>query len=110
MQTTHYARYAYFYLGGKIVSIDVGKLVKTFRKRAELTQESFADLMNVTQSTVSRIEKNVIACEVNFLVKAAKVTNCEDLAAMTLFGISTETLAQVVSLVPASVNYLPLFM
>lgn len=93
-----------------MVSIDVGKLIKTFRKRAQLTQESFADLMNVTQSTVSRIEKNIIACEVNFLVKAAKVTNSEDLAAMSLFGISTEALAQVVSLVPASINNIPLFM
>lgn len=87
------------------MSIDVGNLIKSFRKRAKLTQEGFADLMNVTQSTVSRIEKNVVACEVNFLVKAAKVTNSEDLAAMSLFGISTEALAQVVSLVPAFIRF-----
>ena len=87
------------------MSIDVGNLIKSFRKRAKLTQEGFADLMNVTQSTVSRIEKNIVACEVNFLVKAAKVTNSEDIAAMSLFGISTEVLAQAVSLVPAFMRF-----
>lgn len=84
------------------MDIDVGGLIKKCRKKAKMSQEAFADLMHTTQSTISRIEKNIIACEVNFLVKASKVTGSEDVVITTLFGI--DTLTQMVQLVPAFIG------
>ena len=69
------------------MEIDVGGLLKKCRKKAKLSQEAFADLMHTTQSTISRIEKNIIACEVSFLQKAARLTNSEDVVISALFSI-----------------------
>lgn len=69
------------------MDIDVGSLLKKCRKKAKLSQEAFADLMHTTQSTISRIEKNIIACEVSFLQKAARLTNSEDVVITALFSV-----------------------
>lgn len=84
------------------MDINVGGLVKECRKKAKMSQEVFADLMHTTQSTISRIEKNLIACEVNFLVKTAKLTGSEDAVIATLFGV--DVLAKMVHMVPAFIG------
>lgn len=80
------------------MEVDFGKLVRTCRKRAKLSQEAFADLMHTTQSTISRIEKNLIAVEARFLMKAAKVTNSEDIVISTMFSL--DAIMQASQLVP----------
>ena len=80
------------------MEVDFGKLVRTCRKRAQLSQEAFADLMHTTQSTISRIEKNLIAVEARFLMKTAKITNSEDVVISTVF--SMEAVVQAAQLVP----------
>lgn len=75
----------------KKVEVDYGKLIRMCRKRAKLSQEAFAHLLHTTQSTISRIEKNIIVCEAKFLEKAAKITNSEDIVIRTMFGIDVFT-------------------
>ncbi|MDM5333404.1 helix-turn-helix transcriptional regulator [Ureibacillus composti] len=80
------------------MEMDVGSLIRKCRKKAKLSQEAFADLMHTTQSTISRIEKNLIACEVNFLRKAARITNSEDVVISALFSV--DAITQAAQLVP----------
>lgn len=77
---------------------DVGKLIKSCRKRMGWSQEEAAFQMHVNQSTISRIEKNLVACEVNFLVRFSKLTNSEDVVIAALFSI--DIVAQALPLVP----------
>ncbi|WP_342471606.1 helix-turn-helix transcriptional regulator [Metasolibacillus sp. FSL H7-0170] len=70
-----------------MLTIDVGKLIKQCRKKMGWSQEEAAYRMHVNQSTISRIEKNLIACEVNFLVRFSKLTNTEDIVIAALFSI-----------------------
>ncbi|RNC98260.1 helix-turn-helix domain-containing protein [Lysinibacillus halotolerans] len=84
------------------MEVDFGKLVKTCRKRAKLSQEVFADLMHTTQSTISRIEKNLIAVEARFLMKAAKVTNSEDIVISSIFSV--DAIMQAAQLVPTFIG------
>lgn len=53
--------------------------------------------MHTTQSTISRIEQNLIACEAKFLARAA-VTNSQDVVVATLF--STDAALQFLQTVP----------
>lgn len=81
------------------MDLDFGKLIRTCRKRAKLSQEDFADLMHTTQSTVSRIEKNLVTIEASFLFRAARVTNAEDILISAAFSI--DAILQVAQMVPA---------
>lgn len=85
--------------GGDEMDVDFGKLIRTCRKKAKLSQEAFADLMHTTQSTVSRIEKNLVTIEAQFLFRAARVTNSEDVLLSALFSI--DTILQFTQMVPA---------
>lgn len=73
------------------MEVDYGKLIQLCRKKAKMSQEAFAHLMHTTQSTISRIEKNIIACEAKFLEKAAKITNSEDIVVRAMFGVDVVT-------------------
>ncbi|WNN77738.1 helix-turn-helix transcriptional regulator [Lysinibacillus capsici] len=80
------------------MDIDIGGLIKKCRKKAKLSQEAFADLMHTTQSTVSRIEKNIVAVEAKFLARAAAITNSQDVVVATLF--SSDAAIQFLQTVP----------
>ena len=84
--------------GGVEMGADVGRLIRHCRKHMGWSQEEAAHQMHVTQSTISRLEKNMIACEVNFLVKFSKLTNSEDVVISALFSIDIVT--QMVPLAP----------
>lgn len=81
------------------MDVDFGKLIRTCRKRAKLSQEAFADKMHTTQSTISRIEKNLIAVEAGFLRRAAKLTGSEDVVIAAMFSV--DAILQAAQLVPA---------
>ena len=67
------------------MNLDVGKIIKTCRTKAKMSQEDLADLLHTTQATVSRIEKNVVSCEVNTFMRIVQATNTQDLAIAMLF-------------------------
>jgi len=72
--------------GGEQMNIDIGGLIRKCRKKAKLSQEAFADLMNTSQSTISRIEKNLVVIEARFLAKTAALTNTQDVVVTALFS------------------------
>ncbi len=82
---------------------DIGGLLKQLRKKKGWSQEEAAFQMHTTQSTISRLEKNLVACEVNFLVKFSRITNSEDIVIAALF--STDVLSNTLPLLPMFVNF-----
>lgn len=81
---------------------DIGALLKQIRKKKGWSQEEAAHQMHTTQSTISRLEKNLVACEVNFLVRFSKLTNCEDVVIAALF--STDVLTNAIPLIPMIIS------
>lgn len=84
------------------MNINVGNIVKACRKHAKMTQKELADVLHTTQATISRMEKNLVAVEVNTFTKIAKATNTQELAIQMLFGM--DALTQIVTLVPSFIN------
>lgn len=66
--------------------IDTGKILKTIREHAGLTQEELAQKVNTGQSTISKIERNTSTLYLDFLMECAKVTGTQELVAEMLFG------------------------
>jgi len=66
--------------------IDTGKLLKTIRKHAGLTQAELAQLVNTEQSKISKIENNVITLYMDFLMECVTATGTKELAMELLFG------------------------
>lgn len=90
------------------MGVDVGGLIRKCRKRMGWSQEEAAHQMHVTQSTISRLEKNIVACEVNFLVRFSKLTNSEDVVIAALFSIDilTQTMPMMPMFVSIFTNFL----
>ena len=80
------------------MDMDIGSLIKKCRKKAKMSQESLAHLMNTTQATISRVEKGLVTIEAKFLIKVSKVTNSEDVVIAALF--SADAIMQASQLVP----------
>lgn len=91
--------------------MDYGKILKGFRETAGFTQQELADLLNRSRSCISKFESNRKLTDIATFREWAQITNSEIQAAAILFGTDIfANVTQVLSLVPASVNYLPLFM
>lgn len=104
MRNVHYAKSAYFpFKEVRTMSVDVGGLLRKIRKKKGWSQEEAAFQMHTTQSTISRLEKNLVACEVGFLLRFGKVTNCEDLVIASLFSL--DVIIQASTIVPLFVNF-----
>lgn len=67
-------------------NLDSGKILKTIRKHAGLTQEELAQKLFVEQSTISKIENGKSTLYAHFLFECAKVTGTQELVAEMLFG------------------------
>ncbi|MCL1701188.1 helix-turn-helix transcriptional regulator [Lysinibacillus sp. Bpr_S20] len=66
--------------------IDTGKILKTIRKHAGLTQEELAHKLNTGQSTISKIERNETTMYLDFLMECAKMTGTQEMVVEMLFG------------------------
>lgn len=66
--------------------IDTGKILKTIREHAGLSQEELAHMVNTGQSTISKIERNASTLYVDFLIECANATGTQELVAEMLFG------------------------
>ncbi|QTB26325.1 helix-turn-helix domain-containing protein [Lysinibacillus sphaericus] len=66
--------------------IDTGKILKTIRKHAGLSQEELAHKVNTGQATISKIERNASTLYLDFLMECARVTGTQEMVAEMLFG------------------------
>lgn len=75
-------------LGGKskIALPKVGHVLKEYRENHGLTQGALADLLNVHQSTVSKIESGKVVRDVEFLLRIAQVLDVP----LTHLGLSKQ--------------------
>lgn len=92
------------YSGGLIVmfeSLEHGKMLKIFRKKAKMTQEDIADELNITQSCVSKLESGRKVLDLSTFLKWINITNSEMPAAAMLFGMDTvNAVTQLMPMVP----------
>lgn len=83
---------------------DVGEIVKQCRKKMRWSQDELAFEANLSQSTVSRLEKNKIACDVSTLMRIAEKTNAQDVVMAMLFNIDMSLVTQMLQLVPTFIG------
>ncbi|MFY0521393.1 helix-turn-helix domain-containing protein [Lysinibacillus sp. UGB7] len=84
--------------------LNVGEIVKQCRKKMKWSQEELAFNTNLSQSTVSRLEKNKITCDVNTLMQIANKTNAQDILMAMMFNIDMGLVTQVLQLVPTFIG------
>lgn len=84
--------------------LNVGEIVKQCRKKMRWSQEELAFNTNLSQSTVSRLEKNKITCDVNTLMQIANKTNAQDVLMAMMFNIDMGVVTQMLQLVPAFIG------
>ena len=89
---------------------NVGEIVKQCRKKMGWSQDELAFETNLTQSTVSRLEKNKITCDVSTLMRIAERTNAQDVAMSMLFNIDMSVVTQMLQLLPTFAGGLFLWM
>lgn len=84
-------------------ALDYPRLLKNFRKQANMTQEELADELNMTQSHVSKYESGRKIIDLETFMQWVRVTNSEIHAASTMF--STDVLSNALQVIQA----LPMF-
>lgn len=89
---------------------DAGEIVKKCRKKIGWSQDELALEMNLTQSTVSRLEKNKVTCDVSTLMRIAERTNAQDVAMSMLFNIDISVVTQMLQLLPTFAGGILLWM
>ena len=92
------------------MNFNVGEIVKQCRKKIGWSQDELAFEANLSQSTVSRLEKNKITCDVNTLMRIAEKTNAQDVAMAMLFNLDMSVVTQMLQLVPAFIGGLYIWM
>lgn len=68
------------------VTQEYHKMLKVFRKSANLTQEDIAYELNITQSSVSKLESGRKLIDIQTFMNWVSVTNSEIHAASLIFG------------------------
>lgn len=87
------------------VTQEYHKLLKQFRKQARMTQEEVAEKLNLTQSTVSKMESGRYIIDIHTFFQWLRVTNCEIHAAATMFSADVLNSAlQLLQMVPAFIG------
>lgn len=87
------------------------KLLRQFRKKARMTQEEIAYELNMTQSTVSKLESGKHIVDIQTFMNWVRVTNCEIHAAATMFSADVLNSAlQLLQMVPAFIGGIGLWM
>lgn len=93
-----------FRKGGIRMILNVGEIVKQCRKKMKWSQEELAFNTNLSQSTVSRLEKNKISCDVNTLMQIANKTNAQDVLMAMMFNIDMGLVTQMLQLLPTFIG------
>jgi len=86
------------------MNLNVGEIIKQCRKKMKWSQEELAFNANISQSTVSRLEKNKITCDVNTLMSIAQKTNAQDVLMAMMFNIDMGLVSQMLQLVPTFIG------
>lgn len=74
----------------------LGSILAACRERAGYSQEELADLMNRTQSCISKFENNRKSVEAQTLVRWMDVTNAKEVLIAYLCGIDGITIMQTI--------------
>lgn len=69
------------------INQDYHKMLKSFRKKANMTQEDIAFELNMPQSTISKIEGGTHVIDIQTFVDWVRVTNSEINAIEMLFDL-----------------------
>jgi transcriptional regulator with XRE-family HTH domain len=78
-----------------------GKLIQLGRKERRWTEQELADRLGISRSTLKKIEKGDLRCEVGLVFEAAAVTG------VTLFETDRSQLAKDIDLVSSKLALLP---
>lgn len=84
--------------------VNVGEIVKQCRKKMRWSQDELAFEANLSQSTISRLEKNKITCDVNTLMRIAEKTNAQDIVMAMLFNLDMSVVSQMLQLLPTFIG------
>jgi transcriptional regulator with XRE-family HTH domain len=68
--------------------IEIGKRVKVKRKEKNLTQEKLSEIIDVSPSYVSEIERGTSICSLSIIVKIASALECN--LDYLIFGITSK--------------------
>lgn len=85
--------------------INVGEIIRSCRKKANWSQEELAFEMSMTQSTISRMEKNKVTCDINTLMDIAYKTNSPDVVMSMMFSIDMSVVAQLFQSIPMFISW-----
>ncbi|MGE7114345.1 helix-turn-helix domain-containing protein [Lysinibacillus sp. NPDC047702] len=82
-------------------ALDYRKLLKKFRKNAEMTQEEIADKLNISQSHVSKYESGRKIIDIETFMLWTRITNSDAHLASVLFGVDLlNTATQIMPAIP----------
>ena len=79
----------------------LGKLIKLGRKQRQWTEQDLADRVGICRSTLKKIEKGDLRCEIGLALEAAAVTG------VTLFEADPSRLTMDIELVTSKLALLP---
>lgn len=79
----------------------LGRLIKLGRKNRKWTEQELADRLGISRSTIKKIEKGDLRCEVGLVFEAAAVTG------VTLFEADRSRLMMDIDLVASKLALLP---
>ena len=79
----------------------LGKLIKLGRKNRKWTEQELADRLGISRSTLKKIEKGDLKCEVGLVFEAAAMTG------VTLFEADRSRLAMDIDLIASKLALLP---
>ena len=79
----------------------LGKLIKLGRKQRQWTEQDLADRVGISRSTLKKIEKGDLRCEIGLALEAAAVTG------VTLFEADPSRLTMDIELVTSKLALLP---
>lgn len=74
--------------------MDLGGLMRACRERAGLSQEKLAELLNRTQSCISKFEKGVKIPDAPTLVKWGEVTQAKEVIIAYIYGLDGLSVVQ----------------
>jgi transcriptional regulator with XRE-family HTH domain len=77
--------------------LKVGAILQAIRVRANLTQEDIAHTFNMSQSCISKIEKDRKPADFQIILKWAELTNAKEVVVAYIYGMDGISILQNIS-------------
>lgn len=78
----------------EVITVNIGAVLRTARKRSGLTQEELAARLHRSNSCISKYESNSLTIDVPTFVKWAKLTNAQDLLIAAMLSVDPSVVAE----------------